>query len=115
MSAIEFLRAVLPAYVRADPVSGVRRTRVVLLQIRLAPGERPAAATGSGWLYAAIGPAVTMLNVRQAAQRARDELEVSLLREAGGKQGGGIESIEVELPAGGAAAWRLSAGELAAL
>ncbi len=115
MSAIEFLRAVLPAYVRADPVSGVRRTRVVLLQIRLAPGERPAAATGSGWLYAAIGPAVTMLNVRQAAQRARNELELSLLREAWEKQGVAIESIEFELPAGGPTSWRLSAAELAAI
>jgi len=115
MSAIEFLRAILPTYVRADPVSRVRRTRVVLLQIRLAPGERPAAATGSGWLYAAIGPAVTMLNVRQAAQRARNELELSLLREAWEKQGVAIESIEFELPAGGPTSWRLSAAELAAI
>src|SRR2546422_10926032 len=110
MSAIEFLRAVLPAYVRADPVSGVRRTRVVLLQIRLAPGERPAAATGSGWLYAAIGPAVTMLNVRQAAQRAPNEVGVAPLPGAWEKEGVAIEVLGVGLPAGRAASRRPVAG-----
>ncbi|HVH08485.1 MAG TPA: patatin-like phospholipase family protein [Gemmatimonadales bacterium] len=108
MSAIEFLRAVLPAYARTDPVSGRRRSHVVLVQIRLAPGQHPAAATGSGWFYDAFGPEVTMLNVREQAQRTRNDLEVALLRESWAARGIAVDTVTFELPSGGPMSWHLS-------
>jgi Patatin-like phospholipase len=115
MSAIDFLRAILPAYAQRDSATGVGRHHVVLLQIRLAPPSDRLASTGAGWLYAATGPAVTMLNVRTTAQRARNDLELSLLQRVWQAQDITIESVEFELCCGGPLSWQLSADQLAAV
>lgn len=77
MSAIEYLRAVLPAFHTAVPGRAPRR--VLVLQIRLESADTIPAGTNRGWTYAEVGPVLTILNVRTAAQQARNNLELSLL------------------------------------
>jgi hypothetical protein len=112
MSAIDFLRAVLPDYAAPDPTSSHSRRRVVVLQIRLADSGTAVAANTQGWLYAAAGPAVTMLHVRSAAQRARNDLEVALLRDAWASQGVAIETVTFDLQDHAPLSWQLSPDEL---
>jgi hypothetical protein len=56
--------------------------RVLLVQIRPFPAsEATAPAENRGWLYATVGPLVTMTSVRKASQAERGNLEVKLLRQ----------------------------------
>lgn len=90
MTVVEWLNTVLPAYKQELPAG-----KVLLVQIRSAPFRKPPPLKeGRGWLYQAVGPVVTLSNVRTAAQIARNDLEINLLREAWRHQGVKIESVE---------------------
>ncbi|MFW6175976.1 MAG: hypothetical protein ACOC7L_04050, partial [Acidobacteriota bacterium] len=73
----------------AAQIEELRRRGVVLVRIRAFPpagalaegGDDGAEPADRGWLYSAVGPLVTLLNVRTATQGFRNDVDVQLLTE----------------------------------
>lgn len=90
VSAVEFLRDVLPAYREQGG------QRVLLVEIRVADTAEKEPAT-DGYGVASLGPLQTMLNVRTASQLARNELDVELSSEVGMLRCVAVENVVFEL------------------
>ena len=112
VGAVEYLRAVLPAFARA----GGRR--VLLVQIRSSDSSRVAPPhDNQGFRLATLGPALTMLAVRNSSQLARNRLDLDLVADRWRENEGGleIETVELELKRAAPLSWHLSSAEKAAI
>lgn len=91
LSVVEWLQHVME-------IEGAPR-RVLLVQIRaFGPRDRAAARSRSGWAYATVGPLLTLLNVRDAAQVTRNNLDVAMLREVGRNHEPPFEIVSAVFP-----------------
>ncbi len=86
-TAVDFLRTLkreldASGVATGDDRGDAGRPKVLLIQIRAAAAPVRDADDGDGFTYAVAGPGVAMLQVRAAAQVARNEVELELLRES---------------------------------
>lgn len=93
-------------------VDELRRRGVVLVRIRAfpPPDERQARSQpeGRGWIYSAVGPLITLLNVRTATQSYRDEVDVKLLSELAAEKGICTTLATFTLEAPSPLSWKLT-------
>ena len=75
VTAVDYLQDILPL-VASEPSE---RQRVLVLQIRVSNTDSEQATAKRGWLFAWLGPPLTMLRVRNATQIARNDVELQLL------------------------------------
>ena len=80
VSAIDFLRDVLPAHFQMTPSSPGMNPRAILIQIRASELRDRPARSGHGFRYAALGPVAALLSVRTTSQALRDDIDVDLLK-----------------------------------
>ncbi|HEX2165349.1 MAG TPA: hypothetical protein VHM02_15505 [Thermoanaerobaculia bacterium] len=81
----------------------------MLIEIRAsAPDAEAPAETGAGWVYATLGPAMTLFNVRSSSQAARNDQEVSLLKEVAEQRDFEFEAIPFTLDLEAPLSWHLS-------
>lgn len=74
--------------------AGYRNATVAFIRIRSSPKQPDSAPKERAWLYDAIGPLVTELNVRVAGQRERAETELEFLRQLWCQRGVTIGTFE---------------------
>jgi hypothetical protein len=108
VSAVEFLQQVLPH---------TRRREVLLIQIRaFDSGPTPPSRIDAGFRLETVGPAETMLAVRNASQYARNNLDVQLLEQAVKSIPASdikIATVDFELKREAPLSWHLSSREKA--
>jgi hypothetical protein len=80
VSAIDFLRDVLPAHFELTHAGPGTRPKAILIQIRASELRDRPARSGHGFRYATFGPIDALLNVRTTSQALRDDIDVDLLR-----------------------------------
>ena len=80
VSAIDFLRDVLPAHYQMTQSSPGTRPKAILIQIRASELRDRPARSGHGFRYATLGPVAALLNVRTTSQALRDDIDVDLLK-----------------------------------
>lgn len=94
-TSVEWLRHAIDL---AQRQSGKGSVRFLLLEIRATGrGARPAARAGAGWIYASLGPAMTLFNVRNSSQIDRNDQEISLLRELASARGFELAAVDLTL------------------
>jgi hypothetical protein len=113
-TSVEWLRHAMTLAER-EQAAGHGTARFLLLEIRASGrGSRPAARAGAGWIYASLGPAMTLFNVRNSSQIDRNDQEVSLLRELAQARGFELEAVDLTLGQPDAPlSWHLSEREQA--
>lgn len=97
-TAVEWLRHAFKVARRAEK-AGLPEPRFLLLEVRASERgllRRPAQA-GAGWVYASLGPAMTLFNVRNSSQIDRNDQEVALLIELAEKLGFELETVDLTL------------------
>jgi hypothetical protein len=94
------------------PLSGIA-DKVILLQIRAASSCVPKPRKNSGWLYATLGPLVTMLNVRDTSQRNSNEAAIITMKAflAQAQERVALETVSFELDEDSPLSWHLSGTE----
>ncbi|HEV8702086.1 MAG TPA: hypothetical protein VGV60_12505 [Candidatus Polarisedimenticolia bacterium] len=80
VSAIDFLRDVLPAHFEMTRTDPGTRPKVILIQIRASELRDRPARSGHGFRYATFGPIDALLNVRTTSQALRDDMDVDFLQ-----------------------------------
>ena len=80
VSAIDFLRDVLPAHYQMTRSGPGTRPKAILIQIRASELRDRPARSGHGFRYATLGPVAALLNVRTTSQALRDDIDVDLLK-----------------------------------
>jgi hypothetical protein len=108
MTALEQMERVLRA---AEAVPGRPLRRLILLQIRLKPEAVDESGSVAGWRFSALGPALTLLKVRNATQIVRNEFELRLMQEFWRTRGVEIVSLVLELPGKWPLSWQLAKHE----
>jgi hypothetical protein len=93
-SLVDWLRTVLPA------LRELKGRRILLVQIRDAPGRDRGAGSRTGWTVSALGPLKTLMSIRTASQAARNEMEVDLFQRLARRQGVEVESFLFTLAPG---------------
>jgi hypothetical protein len=80
VTAVDWMNQLCEFYSRPDNESTRPFDRVLFVRIQPFPIKKPKSAeTGKGWKFATTGPLHGMLNVRQASQAERGNLEADLL------------------------------------
>ena len=91
--------------------------RVLMVEIAASPyttGTPPSPVKGSsGWISATLGPAITLLNARNATQSARNDFEVAQLKELWQRRGLALETVRFAPTQTGPLSWHLTAGQRA--
>jgi hypothetical protein len=105
MSVVEWLDDVLP-YAKNE--LGLERVLVVQIRSEKKPETQ---TTQRGWIYAAIGPAVTFWQVRNTSQISRNDLEIELMQSRWADDGVAIKPVVFALGGAGPLSWQLSATE----
>jgi hypothetical protein len=109
LSAVEWIRRIM----EMDPKARGRMIphRILLVEIRAgdyradtvaAPRER------AGWVYATLGPILTLMEVRTSAQVSRNNLDVRMLRELATEHHFSFESAVFPLLGSAPLSWHLS-------
>lgn len=93
-SLVDWLRTVLPV------LRELKGRRILLIQIRDAPGRDREAGSRTGWTVSALGPLKTLMSIRTASQAARNEMEVDLFQRLARRQGVEVESFLFTLAPG---------------
>ena len=108
ITALEWL-----SRVRAHHDLSALVSKVVLVQIRAASACRPPPVQNSGWLYATLGPFVTMLNVRTTSQRNSNEAAIAALKALLDQAQPSVpfETVSFELDEDSPLSWHLSSSE----
>jgi len=103
----------------APHVGELQRRGVVLVRIRAFPPaaeqEARSQPNGRGWIYSAVGPLITLLNVRTATQSHRDDVDVELLTRLAAKQGICATVATFTLEATSPLSWKLTDPERATI
>src|SRR5262249_36086746 len=103
---------------------GEQNPRVLVIRIEPFPADdlTKVASTGAsvrarqghatqGWLYEALGPLVTMMNVRSASQVARGDLELELIRDVIERRGWSLQQAVFAPDHVGPLSWHLTREE----
>lgn len=93
-SLVDWLRTVLPV------LRELKGRRILLVQIRDAPGRDREAGSRTGWIVSVLGPLKTLMSIRTASQAARNEMEVDLFQRLARRQGVEVESFLFTLAPG---------------
>ena len=80
VSAIDFLRDVLPAHFQMTRTDPGTRPQAILIQIRASELRDRPARSGHGFRFATLGPIDALMNVRTTSQALRDDMDVEFLR-----------------------------------
>jgi hypothetical protein len=88
-------------------------SKVILVQIRAESTCVPRPRKNSGWVYATVGPLVTMLNVRTTSQRNSNEAAIAALKALLVKAEPAVnfETVSFELAKDSPLSWHLSGNE----
>lgn len=91
--------------------------KVILVEIRASPVARPEPQENSGWLYATLGPAITLWNVRNTSQRNHNEAAVAALKALLDQPAHRVpfERVAFELDTKAPLSWQLSRTEREAI
>lgn len=106
VSALEWLDAALPVLCPER-----RKCRILLIQIRAAGSTLAVPRERRGWLYATVGPLLTLLKVRTSSQMFRNDFEIRLAAENWRRRDVDFESVVFELEAEAPLSWHLSETE----
>jgi hypothetical protein len=106
VTAIEWLFSVQAEESLANTVE-----KVLLVQVRASEHSLPRTEEDQGWLYAAAGPLLTLLNVRTTSQRNHNEAHLLGMKAMLTKQGVPVETVEFELAQETPLSWHLTAEE----
>lgn len=91
-------------------------SRILLIEIRASRTHGPAKPGRNGILFQWRSPANTMLNVRDTAQRQRNDMTLDLLTQALAARGVTLERVHFEIPRDGVPlSWHLTAAQTAAI
>ena len=108
LTLVEWSRKVL-----TFPAAAAAR-KMLIIDIRV-PDPVPAARERTGWIYATVGPLLTILNARTTSQVSRNMLDVSLLSNSEARQGVDVELVTFPLKLTTSRAWHLPATEQKAI
>jgi hypothetical protein len=106
ITAIEWLSSVHAEHPLAELVD-----KVLVIQIRASESERKEPRLSRGWLYATLGPLVTLLNVGTTSQRNHNDAELLGLKALLGAQHVPLETVEFELAEKSPVSWHLTPAE----
>jgi hypothetical protein len=106
VTAIEWLFSVQAEESLADKVE-----KVLLVQVRASEHALARTEEDQGWLYAAAGPLLTLMNVRTTSQRNHNEAHLLGMKAMLTKQGVPVETVEFELAQETPLSWHLTAEE----
>ena len=106
VSALEFMDQVLLNF-------GTRRKALLIRILDAPPSKTPEAAEHSGWIYSLAGPLITMLNVRTASQRVRDDDEVENFTAYWQCMGVDVVTVRFILGSDASMSWHLTKSEQA--
>lgn len=102
-------------YLKEPQLEQLRRRGVVLVRIRAFPqqedGEAAAEPADRGWIYSALGPVITLLNVRTATQSFRDDVDVRLLSRLAREKDIPVTLATFTLEAPSPLSWKLTGPE----
>lgn len=110
MVAVQFIDELLRTQAGSDATTQIDRN-IILIEIRASDSDQyDDARLDAGFYFELLGPAEALYSVRSASQRARNELELRLLRDRWPDR---IERFTFELDPPFPLSWHLSASERA--